>query len=86
MTIVASFSKKYALKIKILSPRVYPFSKMTVKWQFCKSPKFNLHHLRKISTEFKMAVLTLKSSIITVAAIAVVKSVDRLLRKMFSQP
>ena len=27
------------------------------------SPKFNLHHLRKISTGFKMAMLTPKSSI-----------------------
>ena len=26
-----------------------------------KSPKFNLHHLRKISTGFKMAVLNTKS-------------------------
>ena len=39
-----------------MSPRVYPFSKMAVKW----SPKFNLHHLPK---GFKMAVLTPKLGI-----------------------
>ena len=51
-----------------MSPCVYPFSKMAVKWREltwpCKSPKFNLHYLRKISTGFKMAVLTPKSGII----------------------
>ena len=55
------------LLVKILSPRVYPFSKMAVKWRGLtwpgKSPKFNLHHLRKISAGFKMAVLTPKLGI-----------------------
>ena len=49
----------------MLSPNAFPFSKMAVKWRDItwprKSPKFNLHHLQKISTGFKMAVLTLKS-------------------------
>ena len=40
---------------------------MAVKWHdltwSCKSPKFNLHHLRKIPTGFKIAVLTPKSGI-----------------------
>ena len=67
MSFVASNSKKHALKVKILSPRVYPFSKMTVKWRGLtwpgKSPKFNLHHLRKISAGFKMAVQTPKLGI-----------------------
>ena len=53
--------------VNILSPRVYPFSKMAVKWSDLKwpsrSPKFNFHHLRKISAGFKMAVLTLKLGI-----------------------
>ena len=48
MSFVASNSKKHALKVKILSPRVYPFSKMTVKWRDLtwpgKSQKFNFHH------------------------------------------
>ena len=53
--------------IKILFPRVYSFRKMAMKW--CdltwpgKSPKSNLHHLRKISAGFKMTVLTPKSGI-----------------------
>ena len=40
---------------------------MAVKWRGltwpCKSLKFNLHHLQKISMGFKMAVLTPKSGI-----------------------
>ena len=40
---------------------------MAVKWHdltwSCKSPKFNLHHLRKIPTGFKIAVQTPKSGI-----------------------
>ena len=44
---------------------------MAVKWRdltWCrKSPKFNLHHLRKISVVFKMPVLTPKSSILLTA-------------------
>ena len=68
MLFLASYSKKYIKKVKILSPRVYPLSKMVVRWRDLtwprQSPKFNLHHLRKISTGFKMAVLTPKSGII----------------------
>ena len=67
MSFLASYSKKYALKVKILSPRVYSFTKMAVKWRDLtwsrRSPNFNLHHLRKIYTGFKMAVLTPKSGI-----------------------
>ena len=54
----------WILLVKILSPRIYLFSKMAVKWSNLtwpsKSPKFNLHHLRKLSAGFKMAVLTPK--------------------------
>ena len=71
MSLLASYSKKYVQKVKVLSPQVYPFSKMVVKWRDLtwprKSPKFNLHHLRKISTEFKMAMLTSKSGIVLCA-------------------
>ena len=48
-------------------PCIKPFSKVAVKW--CdltwprKSPKFSLHHLRKISAKFKMVVLSLKLGI-----------------------
>ena len=42
---------------------------MALKWRDltrpCKIPNFNLHHLRKISARFKMAVLTPKSGILT---------------------
>ena len=51
----------------MLSACAYPFSKIAVKWRDLtwrpESPKFNLHHLQKISTGFKMAVLTSKSGI-----------------------
>ena len=62
MSYLASYSKKYVLKVKIFSLCVYPFTKMAVKlsdlrWS-CKSPTFNLHQLQKISTVFKIAVLT----------------------------
>ena len=64
MSFLASYSKKYVLKVKILYPCVYPFSKIAVIWRDLtwprQSPKFNLHHLRNTSTGFKMAVLTLK--------------------------
>ena len=67
MSFLASYSKKYVKIISKLSPRFYPFSKMTVKWSDLKWPsrslKFNFHHLRKISAGFKMAVLTLKLGI-----------------------
>ena len=49
-----------------MAPCPYPFSKIAVIW--CdltwphKSPKFNLHHLRDISTGFKMVVLTTQKS------------------------
>ena len=51
----------------MLSLCAYPFSKIAVicrdlTWPR-KSPKLNLHHLRNISTGFKMAVLTTKSGI-----------------------
>ena len=51
----------------MLSAYAYPFSKIAVKWRDLTwrpgSPKFSLHHLQKISTGFKMAVLTAKSGI-----------------------
>ena len=50
-----------------MSPCAYPFSKTAVIWRDLtwphKNPKFNLHHLRNISTGFEMAVLTSKSGI-----------------------
>ena len=50
--------------LHVLSPRVCPYSKTAVKWSDLKclsrSPKFNFHHLRKVSAGFKMTVLTLK--------------------------
>ena len=53
--------------VNVLSPRVCPFSKMAVKWSDLKcpsrSPKFNFHHLRKVSAGFKMVVSTLKSGV-----------------------
>ena len=52
----------------ILSPCAYPFSKIAVKWHYlswpCKSPKFNLHHLRKTPMGYKMTVLIPKSGIV----------------------
>ena len=67
MSFLASHSKKYVQRVKILSPCAYPFSKIAVIWRDLtwagKSPKFNLHHLRNISTAFKMSVLTPKSGI-----------------------
>ena len=33
MSFLANYSTKYVLKVKIFSPRVYPFSKMEVKWR-----------------------------------------------------
>ena len=50
-----------------MSPCAYPFSIIAVMWRDLtwprKSPKFHLHHLRNISTQFKMAMLTPKSGI-----------------------
>ena len=50
-----------------MSPCTYPLSKIAVIWHDLtwprKSPNFNLHHLWKISTGFKMAVLTPKLGI-----------------------
>ena len=61
MSFLANYSKKYVQKVKLLSPRVYPFSKMAVKWRESiwprKSPKLNLHHLQKISAGFKGALM-----------------------------
>ena len=72
MSFLASYSKKYVYKVKKLSPRVYLFIKMTVKWRDLawprKSPKFNLHHPRKKSAGFKMAVLTPKLGITALIA------------------
>ena len=66
MSLLASYSKKYVEKVKILSSCAYPFSKITVIWHdltwLHKSTKFNLHHLR-MYMGFKMAVLTPKSGI-----------------------
>ena len=46
-----------------MSPRAYPSEKQGyLAWPHI-GPKFNLHHLRKITTRFKMAVLTPKSGI-----------------------
>ena len=59
--------QEICIKGKNMSACDYPFSKIAVKWRDLtwsrKSPKFSLHHLRKISTGFKMAVLTPKSGI-----------------------
>lgn len=63
----SQFFQGIRIKSKKLSLRVYPFGKMAVKWcdliSFCQTPKFNLHHLRKISAGLKMGLLTPKSGI-----------------------
>ena len=57
--------QEICIKSKILSPCAYPFRKIAVIWRYLtwarKSPKFNLHHLKNISTGLKMAVLNPKS-------------------------
>ena len=52
----------FPYKVKILSPPAYPFRETEVYLAWPRRhPKFNLHHLRKISARSKMAVLTPKS-------------------------
>ena len=54
-------AKRYVKKVKMLSPRVYAFSKIAVTWRDLtnprKSPKFELQQLRKTFMGFKMSVL-----------------------------
>ena len=61
-------AKRYVKKVKMLSPRVYAFSKIAVTWRDLtnprKSPKFELQQLRKTFMGFRMSVLTAKSDIL----------------------
>ena len=61
-------AKRYVKKVKMLSHRVYAFSKIAVTWRDLtnprKSPKFELQQLRKTFMGFKMSVLTAKSDIL----------------------
>ena len=60
MSFPANNSKKYVQKVKVLSLCLYSFIKWyDLTWP-CNSPKFNLYHQQKISTGFKMVVLTSK--------------------------
>ena len=59
--------------MKILPPHAYLFRKKRDLTWFGVGPKFNLQQLRKISTGFKMAVLTLKWGIYTISVVPAVK-------------
>ena len=54
MSFPANFSNKNVQKIKVLSLCLYFSEKFHDLIRPCNGPKFNLHHLKNISSRFKM--------------------------------